>query len=427
MICLRTCRPAATDVSGRLHPQVIRRVGVTRRHLTGRRNPLPATGPPTAKMDPCWESRTSGRTCWAPWRSSCCPDRTRSSCCPSPPAAAYAPATGPRRGVPRRRRAHGALRGRRRRRCSRRTRRCSWSSSTPGAGYLAYVGRGHPARRLAAVAATGVIRPPRRRPRRRDSGPATAPDGVTAPVEAADLRSPFRKRGGDQPAQPEGDPVLRLVLHPVRRPRVRLPGAVVPGARRGRAVLQPAVPDRADLQWTVPRRPVPAPAPAVRRRHRRVGALFVAFSVKLATASVELSPTTPVKRRERAADQRIRRPCGTRSVSSSNSPITCSSRSSSATKPTWRPSPFDQRELRPPGAHRRHRRGDADRRVQHERRTHQLPGSHRTVRGGGAYGLAHVHHTDHLTGAAAGPPRAGTGRCCVTTVRSRRRCRPVRR
>ena len=60
--------------------------------------------------------------------------------------------------------------------------------------------------------------------------------------------------------------------------------------------------------------------------------------------------------------QRMRRPTGTGSVSSSNSPITSSSRSSRATKPTVAAPSRDQRELGPVGPHRGHRVGHRDRR-----------------------------------------------------------------
>ena len=87
-----------------------------------------------------------------------------------------------------------------------------------GAAYLGYVG---------VTMLRGAVR------RWRDRNDPGTPRLIDA-AEPAAMRSPFRQGAGDQPAEPEGDPVLHLVLHPVRRPRLRLAGAVVPAARADR-------------------------------------------------------------------------------------------------------------------------------------------------------------------------------------------------
>src|SRR6185369_8644040 len=53
---------------------------------------------------------------------------------------------------------------------------------------------------------------------------------------------------GDLAAEPEGDPVLHLVLRAVPRPELPVPGAVVPAARRDRGDRQRLLPDGADLR-----------------------------------------------------------------------------------------------------------------------------------------------------------------------------------
>ncbi|SOZ98063.1 hypothetical protein CBM2626_A140160 [Cupriavidus taiwanensis] len=73
----------------------------------------------------------------------------------------------------------------------------------------------------------------------------------------------------DQPAEPEGDPVLHLVLHPVRRSGLRLPRAVVWRARAGVPDLQLCLPDHDHLRGREAGRGVPAPPPAVGRHGQR--------------------------------------------------------------------------------------------------------------------------------------------------------------
>ena len=68
---------------------------------------------------------------------------------------------------------------------------------------------------------------------------ATAEAGLEAP---AARRAALPPRAGHQPAQPQGDPVLRRLLRAVRRPGLRPPGALVPRARHPRDPGQRGVP-----------------------------------------------------------------------------------------------------------------------------------------------------------------------------------------
>ncbi|MGN5479460.1 LysE family transporter [Cupriavidus basilensis] len=97
---------------------------------------------------------------------------------------------------------------------------------------------------------------------------AAADAAVAAPAEP--VRSVLQGTG-HQPDEPQGHPVLHLVLHPVRRSGFRLCGAVVPGAGRGRADLQLPLPDDADLRRREAGRRVPPPPPPVGGRVERRG------------------------------------------------------------------------------------------------------------------------------------------------------------
>ncbi|WP_278257972.1 hypothetical protein [Nocardioides convexus] len=108
---------------------------------------------------------------------------------------------------------------------------------------------------------------------RRDHDAARAapgrPGGPGGRSGAGPGRAPLPPGAGDQPAQPEGDPVLRRVLRAVRGPVVRPPGAVVPRARHARADRQRGLPLGADLRRHPAGRCVPQAPLAVGRGHLR--------------------------------------------------------------------------------------------------------------------------------------------------------------
>ncbi len=96
-----------------------------------------------------------------------------------------------------------------------------------GAAYLAWVGLSL----LRGALATW---------RRGDETAEQVGDGTRLPA-GAQHAAPLPHRARHQPDEPEGDPVLRVLLHPVRRSGLRTPGAVVRDPRRDRAGLQRAL------------------------------------------------------------------------------------------------------------------------------------------------------------------------------------------
>jgi leucine efflux protein len=154
-----------------------------------------------------------------------------------------------------------------------------------GAGYLAYVGLGI---LLGAWRRWSGRRDPATTPAPGTpaSGPATAPDRVTAPVEAADLRSPFRKAAVISLLNPKA--ILFFVSFFIQFVD---PGYAYPAVSF--LVLGAVVQFFSLLYLTALIFSGQFLAGQFRRRRRLsagvtagLGALFVAFSVKLATASV---------------------------------------------------------------------------------------------------------------------------------------------
>lgn len=154
-----------------------------------------------------------------------------------------------------------------------------------GAGYLAYVGLGIllGAWRRWSGRPDPAATPPPATP---GSGPATASNDATAPVESADLRSPFRKAAMISLLNPKA--ILFFVSFFIQFVD---PGYAYPAVSF--LVLGAVVQFFSMLYLTALIFSGQFLAGQFRRRRRLsagvtagVGALFVAFSVKLATASV---------------------------------------------------------------------------------------------------------------------------------------------